>query len=155
MMMRMVLSESGELIPAGDSLPAVPSNDQIRQLEVEMLKHEQVILDTTMIAHGRMCARTILIPAGVALTGALINHDNICIVSGDISVTSSEGVKRLTGFHVLPSAAGFKRAGIAHADTWWTCIWHTDLTDPTDIENDMTDEAESLQTRRAITHQEN
>lgn len=151
--MQMQMGASGQLVPVAS--PLIPTNSQIKQLEAEMLKYEQVPIGTAMLAHGRMCARTIFIPAGVSLTGALINHDNICIVSGDITVTTDDGPKRLTGFHVIPASAGKKRVGRTNADTWWTCIWHTDLTDHTEIENDMTNEAESLQTRRAITHLEN
>ncbi len=138
----MTMGADGFLVP----------QDNIKALEAELLKEPQVILDTTMMAHGRMAARTIFVPAGTLLTGVLVNHDNICIMHGDITVTTAEGPKRFTGFHVIPASAGFRRAGIAHSDTWWTCVWHTDLTDPTEIENDMTDEADALQTRRALTH---
>jgi hypothetical protein len=140
----MTLAADGFLVPARDL------NTMVATLEEELLQMPQVALDTKMIAHGRMAARTIFIPAGTVLTGVLVNHDNICIVSGDITVTTTDGSKRLTGYHVLPSASGYKRAGVAHADTWWTCLWHTDLTNPIEIENDMTDEAEKLQTRLAL-----
>lgn len=145
----MVMGADGFLVPS------MPSPESVRELENELRKHEQVILETSMIAHGRMAARTIFIPAGTLLTGVLVNHDNICIMSGDITVTTDNGPKRLTGFQVIPAGSGFRRAGIAHADTWWTCLWHTDLTDPTEIENDMSDEADRLQTRHAIEHKEN
>ena len=46
-----------------------------------------------------------------------------------------------------------KRAGIAHADTWWITCHHTELTDVTAIEDEMTPEADTLQTRRlAVEH---
>ena len=140
----MTLAADGFLVPARDL------NTAVAALEEELLQMPQVALDTQMIAHGRMAARTIFIPAGTVLTGVLVNHDNICIVAGDITVTTIDGSQRLTGYNVLPSSAGYKRAGIAHTDTWWTCLWHTDLTNPIEIENDMTDEAEKLQTRLAL-----
>ena len=111
----------------------------------------QMDLGTTNVVHGRMCARTIFIPAGGALVGALTNRDNICIVQGDILVTTDEGPQRLTGFNVITAKAGSKRGGIAYADTYWTTIWHTELTDIIAIEDEMTDESELLQTRRALT----
>lgn len=151
----MRLGADGFMVP--EVLPAVfsgmPSPERVRELEAEMLKQPQMLLDTSMIAHGRMAARTIFIPAGTLLTGVEINHPNICVVSGDITVTTDKGPQRLTGFHVLPASAGFKRAGMAHADTWWTCLWHTDLTDPVEIENDMSPEAEKLQTRTLLPRQ--
>jgi hypothetical protein len=97
-----------------------------------------------------MCARTIVIPAGAALAGAKTNLDNICVVSGDIMVTTHNGPMRLTGTHVLPAAAGYKRAGVALSETTWTTIWPTELSDITEIENEMTDEAEKLQTRKML-----
>ena len=148
--MKMVVGPDGVMVPLPAAFSGMPSPERVRELEDELLQMPQVMLQTEMIAHGRMAARTIFIPAGTTLTGVLVNHDNICIVSGDITVTTSEGPKRLTGFHVIPAGSGFKRAGIAHEDTWWTCLWHTDLTDPVEIENDMTDEADRLQTRLAL-----
>jgi hypothetical protein len=125
------------------------SPEAVRALERHMLQLPQVDLDTQHLVHGRMYARTILIPAGVVLTGALTNCDNICVMQGDISVTTDDGTIRLTGFHVIPARAGAKRAGMAHADTYWTMICHTDLTEVSAIEDEITDEASGLQTRRS------
>lgn len=128
--------------------------EQVKRLEAHLKQFPQIDLQTQVLVFGGVCARAIFIPAGVALTGALTNMDNICIVFGDISVTTDEGVKRLTGFHMLPAKAGAKRAGVTHADTWWATVIQTELTDPTEIENAMTPEADMLQTRTALTYQE-
>ena len=93
------------------------SEASVRALKAEMLKFPQVDCKTTHVIHGGMYARTIFIPAGTVLTGAKTNVENICILSGDISVSTDEGLKRLVGFTVIPANAGFKRAGFAHADT--------------------------------------
>jgi hypothetical protein len=122
---------------------------KVRALEAHILTIPQVDLKTQMLSHARMGVRTIFLKKGTALTGALTNIANVCIVSGDISVTFENGVRRITGFHVLTAPAGFKRAGYAHEDTWWTTIWHTDKTDSRDMEDEMTSESEMLQTRRA------
>lgn len=139
-------------VPA-DLLSGMPSPASVAALEERMLELPQVDLQTGHLVHGGMYARTILIPAGTLLTGALTNQDNVCVVHGDITVTTDEGVQRLTGFHVLPARSGAKRAGLAHADTWWTTLWTTNLTDITAIEDVLTDEADQLQTRRqAVGH---
>lgn len=122
--------------------------DKVRALEALNLQVPQVDLRTTMFAHAGMGARTIFVPKGTTITGAKTNIANVCIVSGDITVTTEDGPKRMTGFHVLKAGAGFKRAGFAHEDTWWTTIWPTALTDPNEMEDEMTDESEMLQTRR-------
>lgn len=127
--------------------PAV-TPEKVRELEQFTLGMPQVDLQTSHVVFGKMCARTILIPAGTLLTGALTNCDNVCVMSGDITVTTDEGPQRLVGHHVLPARAGFKRAGVAHADTYWTTVWPTELTDIAAIEDEMTSESAMLQTRR-------
>ena len=131
-------------------LGGMPSVAAVRELEAHLLTLPQVDLATNHVIHGGMCARTILIPAGVVLTGALTNCDNVCIVCGDITVTTDEGPQRLAGYHVLPAKAGAKRAGVAHADTWWTTIHRTDLVSISDIEDEMTDESAGLGSRRQL-----
>lgn len=129
-------------------MAGMPDVATVRRLEGFLLSLPQIDLTTTHVVHGGMCARTILIPAGTMLTGALTNCDNICIICGDITVTTDAGPRRLTGYHVLPANAGAKRVGAAHADTWWTTIHCTALTDQADIENEMTDESAGLGSRR-------
>jgi hypothetical protein len=135
-------------------LRGMPDPDTVREIEAPLLDLPQVDLQTTMIVHGGMCIRTILIPAGTLLTGAQTNLDNLCTVSGDIVVTTDQGPQRLTGYHVLPAAKGYKRAGVALADTYWSTIWRTDLDNLQAIEDEMTDEAHMLQTRRAVIEHE-
>lgn len=131
-----------------DLIHCMPSPEKVRELEHALMDLPQVDLDTAHVVHGGMCARTILIPAGTVLTGAQTNADNICVMCGDITVTTDDGPLRLTGYHVLPARAGFKRAGVTHVDTYWTTIWPTELTDIDAIEDAMTHESEQLQTRR-------
>lgn len=129
-------------------LSSMPDPDTVRALEDATLGLPQVHLQTEHLVHGGMYCRSGMIPAGTLLTGALTRHDNVCLVVGDITVTTDEGVRRLTGTHILAAKAGAKRAGIAHADTWWVTIHATPLTDVREIEDDMTPESAQLQTRR-------
>ncbi len=144
----MSLSADSALTP---HQPGAATPAQVAALEDQLLVLPQVQIDTTHVIHGGMCARTIQIPAGIMLTGALLNHDNICVVHGDISVTTDEGTQRLTGYHVLPASAGRKRAGVTHGDTWWTMVWRTDETDLAEIEDAMTPESDRLQSRAGHT----
>lgn len=136
-------------IDPAELMAGMPDPDSVRALEATLLAMPQVDMEAQHLVHGRMYARTILIPAGTLLTGALSNMDNICVMHGDITVTTHEGPMRLTGFHVLPARAGYKRAGVTHADTWWTTLIHTDLTDVAAIEDEFTDESGMLGSRRA------
>jgi len=130
------------------SLQSLSSVDSVRRLEEQIAHLPQIDMQSQTLVHGRMAARAIFIPAGSLVTGVQTNRDNISIVVGDITVTTEAGPVRLTGFNIIPAGAGFKRAVIAHADTWWATVHHTDLTDISAIEEEMTDEPENLQTRR-------
>lgn len=127
----------------------------VRRLEDQMVDLPQVDVGTQTLIHGQMAARAIFIPAGSLLTGVQTNKDNISVMVGDVSVTTETGPVRLTGFHILPASAGQKRVALAHADTWWVTIHHTDLIDLSAVEQEMTDEPENLQTsRRAMVRAE-
>ena len=125
----------------------VVTRSRVEELEREILRAPQVDLNTTHCLNGGVYARTIFIPAGTILTGATHKKDHINVVMGDITVTTDDGPKRLTGYQVIPTKAGSKRAGIAHADTYWTTICPTELTDVEEIENELVVESGQLQTR--------
>lgn len=125
----------------------IPSDvEKINELEKLILQTPQIDLKTSHSLSGGMYARTIYIPAGTVLTGATHKTDHINIVFGDISVSTDEGMKRLTGHHVIETKAGMKRAGFAHEYTVWTTICKTDLTDIKEIEKELVIESEMLQT---------
>ena len=134
--------------PATEIVTGMPDPESVRQLEDYLVGLPQVDLGTSHVIHGGMYARTVLIPAGTTMTGAMTNADNICVVCGDITVTTDDGPMRLIGFHVLPAKAGAKRVGVAHADTYWTALFVTDKSDIQDIEAQLTDEPDRLLTRR-------
>lgn len=144
------------------ALPATPSREQIERLEGELLKLEGqghgVVLETWHHFADGLVARTIFIPAGATLTGAEHRHEHLNICAGDISVWTEHGMQRLTGYHVLPSLPAAKRAGHAHADTWWTTV-HANPGNERDIaklEDALVVDAHRLQSRRlaAIEHKQ-
>lgn len=121
--------------------------EKVQRAEAFLLTRPQVDLQTTHVLSGGIYARTVHIPAGVGLTGATHKKDHVCVLQGDITVLTDDGGKRLTGQHVIAVKAGIKRAGIAHAPTTWTTLCRTDLTDLHEIEAELVEEAEQLQTR--------
>jgi hypothetical protein len=143
--------------PAVDALallPAMPTREQIERLEAELLKVEAAGagVDIGAVHHfaGNLVSRTIYIPAGTCLTGAAHLAGHLNIAAGDITVWTEAGMRRLTGYHVLPSAPGAKRVGYAHRDTWWTTV-HLNPTvgeDVAAIEDLLIEDAHRLQARR-------
>lgn len=85
-------------------------------------------------------ARCMLIPAGTVLTGAVHRTEHLCIVSGDINVTTDHGIARITHPHfILPSKPGTKRAGFAHVDTYWTTVHATTERDLDRLAEELTE----------------
>lgn len=124
--------------------------DKVKMLEEEILKAPQVDLKTTHAISGGIYARTMYVPAGTVLTGALHKKDHINIFVGDFTVSSKAGVSRYTGHFVVECKAGEKRAIIAHSDGVWTTLVRTDLTDIEAIEDESVEDSEKLQTRQDL-----
>lgn len=75
-------------------------------------------------------ARQMFIPAGTVLTGAVHKTEHLCIVSGDIDVTTDDGMLHIRDLqHIFVSKPGTKRAGFTREDTLWTTVHVTDETD--------------------------
>lgn len=125
-----------------------PTREQIERLEAVMNMAPQIDLQTRhYFAHG-LYAREIFIPAGTVLTGAVHKSEHINVCCGDITVWTEDGMRRLTGWHTMVSRAGAKRVGYAHSDTVWVTLHHTDKSELSDIESDLVEEPDALQTRR-------
>lgn len=133
---------------------SAPSRAQVERLQAVLLQAEAggagVELETWHHFADGLVARTILIRAGTVLTGAAHKAEHLNICHGDIEVTTDEGVRRLTGYHVIPSLAGAKRAGLAYADTYWTTV-HLNPGNERDLEaleDALVEEPHLLQRRR-------
>lgn len=123
--------------------------DKVAKLE-EAINHSPVCeVPIHHEVNGGMYARTALIPAGVTFTGAVHTKDHINIVIGDITVLSDAGPVRYSGHHVLPCKAGSKRVAVTHADTYWTTMIATSLTNISEIEDEICEDSTVLQTRKA------
>lgn len=121
------------------SLLAEQVNERIEAMETEMLQHEQVEIPIEHRFVNGMYAREITIPAGTLLTGRVHKFGYVDIMlSGDITVATPDGVKRLTGSNVMEGIPGRKRAGYAHEDTRWITVHRTEETDSEGIEDVLT-----------------
>ncbi|HDR9078190.1 TPA: hypothetical protein QDA98_000740 [Burkholderia vietnamiensis] len=104
--------------------------DYVNRLEAEVSKLPQAACPVWHHFAPGLYARQMFIPAGTVLTGAVHKTEHLCIVSGDIDVTTDDGVRRITAQQlIIKSAPGAKRAGFTHADTFWTTVHATDETD--------------------------
>ena len=122
--------------------------DVVRRLEDEAKKLPQVEVETEHAFHAGMYARTIMIPAGITLTGALIQIPTILIFSGDALVYTAAGSERMTGYRVILAPMNRKQAFYAVSDTFLTMIFPTSATTVEDAESEFTTEAEQLLSRK-------
>lgn len=116
-----------------------------------MLELPQVDMQTTHALSGGVYARTVFIPAGTVVTGATHRKDHICIIDGDVQTILDGESRRIDGRVVINGEKGVKRAVYAHSDTLWTTVCSTELTDIAEIEAELVEEPEQLQTRHLLT----
>ena len=126
-----MLKTSQELIETElHSLLLDSVEDRIEQLEDILHNCEQLEIPVTHGYKEGMYTREILIKKDTVLVGKVHKHDYIDIMlSGDITVVTTTGVKRYTGYNILDGSAGRKRAGYAHEDTRWLTIHNVDEID--------------------------
>ncbi|MBN9086239.1 MAG: hypothetical protein J0J01_04985 [Reyranella sp.] len=123
--------------------------DQVRRLESLARGLPQVAIETGHALHAGLYARTVRVPAGVVITGVLVKIATLLVVDGDVLVHVDDGPPlRLQGHHVLPAQAGRKQAFFAQADTHITMIFASGATGVAEAEQEFTDEADLLVSRR-------
>jgi len=125
------------------------SIQKVRVLEKEALKHPQVGIPTHHLIHGGTYVRTILLPAGVLLTGARIKVATVIIVSGDVVVFRGDDAAELQGYHVLAASANRKQAFAARQDTHITMFFPSEAKSVEEAEDFFTDESSLLFSRYA------
>jgi hypothetical protein len=138
------------LILAENSIPpmSAESVDKVRLLESHDLYMPQVDIKTIHTLHAGTYARTIMIPAGVRLVGALIKIPTTLIVCGECFVYIGDAVAELKGHNVIPAHAGRKQVFFTVTDTWLTMMFATNAKTVEEAEEQFTDEFQLLGSRR-------
>lgn len=138
-----------DLVAADLRIPAMSPQAvaTVRELESLAQALPQARIVTHHLIHGGLYARTILVPAGVMITGALVKIATVLVVDGDAVVYLDGDHARLTGHHVLPASAGRKQAFLALADTHMTMLFPTAAKTVADAEAQFTDELDLLVSR--------
>lgn len=122
--------------------------DKARCLEAAALQMPQVEIVTDHVLHGGMYARTVMIPAGVMITGTLIKVPTLVIFDGDAHIYIGDESIHLSGRHVLPAAQNRKQVFVAVKDTWLTMVFPSAAKNVKDAEDEFTDEGDILLSRQ-------
>lgn len=138
-----------ELSCVSNYIPAmsVESIEKVQKLEGYVIDRPQVDVGTSHVIHAGMYARTIMIPAGVMLTGAFIKIATILIIHGDVVVYTGDQAVTLNGYNVLSASANRKQAFIAKTDTYITMVFPSDSESVKEAEEEFTNETHMLLSR--------
>lgn len=90
--------------------------------------------------HGGIYSRTICMPRGAAMTGALLKVPTTVVVSGAVWVSAEDGPTLITGHTVLLGMPGRKQAWAAAEDSTITMLMPTSATTVEEAERQFTDE---------------
>lgn len=123
--------------------------DKVRALEdCSAALLPQVNIATSHVLHAGMYARTVMIPAGVLITGALIKIATVLIVSGHVRVFLDDETVEINGHRVFAASAHRKQAFVALTDTYLTMIFKSDAYNHQQAEDQFTDEPDILMSRK-------
>lgn len=108
----------------------------------------QVAIATHHVLHAGIYSRTICIPAGVVLEGALIKVPTTLVICGHARVLLGDGEEaEVHGYQVLAASARRKQAYITQGDTHVTMSFLTQARTVEEAECEFTDEADQLFSR--------
>jgi hypothetical protein len=121
--------------------------EQVRELERQILEQPQVPFTTDHVLHGGIYTRTMFMPAGVLITGALVKVPTTWTMWGDVLIGFGDNWQRFTGYAVLPCQAHRKQAGMGLIDSWVSMSFVTDADTIEEAEAAFTDDFAVLGSR--------
>lgn len=125
---------------------------RVREIENYMMATQpQFDLPILHVLHGGMYVRSLFMPGGTMITGALIKIPTTVIVVGDAIVWLGDDERRVTGHTILPASAHRKQGFHALTDTHITMLFPTDAKTVAEAEREFTEEWERLAPGRAET----
>lgn len=131
----LTLIQSCPLHPVEVPVPSAELSAKIFAIEKVMLSLPQVELPVSHHFTGGVYTRTITVPAGVWMTGAVHRMPNMnFLLKGRVTIITENGPVELSAPAILPSPAGTKRFGFVHEEMVWSTVLGTELTDPEEIE---------------------
>lgn len=138
-------------VPLGAlALPSMSdaSIEKVRVIERAFFERPQVPIFTCHLLHAGTYSRTIMIPAGVAITGVLVKVPTVLIAQGEATIHIGDEEIEVSGYMVVPAHAGRKQAFAAHTDFYLTMMFPTAARSVEEAEHEFTDEFDLLASHR-------
>lgn len=132
------------------TLPATPAAmlEKVTELQEMLIGHEPVEVPTEHVLWGDMYARTIIMPEGYVLIGALVKVPTLVIVVGSAAVLAGEERIELEGYNVVQGCAGRKQMFVSRTPLIITMLFPTKAKTVEEAEEELTDDAARLLSRR-------
>lgn len=121
---------------------------QVRDFESRLLAKPQIDLKMQSRIYAGIYSRSLFMPAGLFMTGALVRIPTLLTIWGDVMVWIGHESLRYTGHAMLEAAAGRKQMFRTFADTHITMAFATTATTEAEAEEEFTPEADRLASRR-------
>lgn len=116
----------------------IPTKEQIKRLQSELVKFPQLELETEHYFSGGMYARKVSRPAGTLIVGKEHKKDHFFMCAkGEIIAWSEKGMVTLLPGDIIESKAGTKRVTLAVKDSVGVTFHRTDKTDLDEIEAEL------------------
>lgn len=102
----------------------LPINDRVRKLEKYLATLDQVEVTVEHEFIDGLYKRTMRVPAGTVLTGAIhkVKHMDV-MIQGAMEVVTEDGIKTIEAPFTMTTEIGIKKCGIAITDVVW-CTFH-------------------------------
>lgn len=124
--------------------------EKVVVFERELGKLPQIDLHTLHTLHGGVYTRTIKLPEGAIVGGALIKVPTTIIIQGNVIVYMENEAKELNGYNVFIADAHRKQAVVAKSEVYWTMIFKSCAKTIEEAEKEFTDEYEKLLSRKNL-----
>lgn len=133
--------------------PTIPATvdaymEATKAVESALKALPQVELETTHSLHAGIYSRTVRVPEGVMLTGALIKIPTVLTIVGSLTLTIGDHVEDVEGFRLFECAPGRKQVMLARSESYVTMAFASNAKTIEEAEEQFTDEFENLMSRR-------
>lgn len=113
-------------------------------VESEIAARPQVPIKTQHVIHAGVYTRTIFLPAGTLIAGALVKRSTNLILSGKVLVAVGTETVEYEGHAVIAASAGRKQIFFAKKNTHISMYFATECVRVEDAEREFTDEYDLL-----------